>query len=134
MNPITERPFRAPLLLCLMAAMVLACADTQEVNTPSGPNYSTYAVLSRTDGLAYGHFSSVVDIRSDFFTHTTAEWVEGLPEGFSYSNRTIQGDSPGAGQWAITVFWKAIDPRDNTEKQWSQRVELRFFTSLEENR
>ena len=106
MNPITERPFRAPLLLCLMAAMV----------------------------LAYGHFSSVVDIRSDFFTHTTAEWVEGLPEGFSYSNRTIQGDSPGAGQWAITVFWKAIDPRDNTEKQWSQRFELRFFTSLEENR
>jgi hypothetical protein len=118
-------------MLIVLSVMIVACASDggEEDNTRHDYNYAT---LSRTDGLAYGHFSSTVSIYSDHFNTTTSEWVDGLPNGFSYSNRTIQGDDPGPGQWSITLHWRAVDSSTGVEGEWKQSFELRFFTKLEE--
>lgn len=135
-TPLTQRPFRFPLFVAMLALMTLACADTQETSQPYTPTASCY--LSRYDGLAYGHFSS----RISAFIPNTADsdlkiWVEGLPSGFTYneSSRTIEGDDPGAGVWNIKVCYtdrnKGVDGDPN--RHYYNNFELRFFTKLEEN-
>ncbi|GIK52000.1 MAG: hypothetical protein HPKKFMNG_00208 [Planctomycetes bacterium] len=128
------RPFSFRIMIVVLAVMILACADN-----PPEPSYTPQATssISRSDGLAYGHFSS----RVSAFIPDTADadikiWVEGLPPGFTFneSTRTIEGDDPGAGVWNIRVCYtdrnKGVQGDPN--RYFYNHFELRFFTSLEE--
>lgn len=134
-RPIEPRPFRFTAMIAVLAIMVLACAETQTTE----PTYTPVATcsLSRTDGLAYGHFSS----RVNAFIPNTADadlkiWVEGMPNGFTFNEatRTIEGDDPGAGVWNIKVCYtdrnKGVEGDAN--RYYYNHFELRFFTKLEE--
>ncbi len=129
------KPFRFPVFVVLLAAMIMACASEQVEPAPYTPVAS--CSLSRTDGLAYGHFSS----RVSAFIPNTADsdlkiWATGLPSGFAYneSSRTIEGDDPGAGVWNIRICYtdanKGVD--GDVNRYYFHDFELRFFTKMEE--
>ena len=126
------RPFGLRVVAMVLMVMIVAGAETQE--TPdSGPQTYNYATLSRTDGLAYGHFTSTVSIYCSYCS-SVAVTVDGLPPGFSYNagRQTIEGEDPGPGVWTVTVQWEGQETATGVVKAWKQNFELRFFTSLEE--
>ena len=125
------RAFKPPVLaMGFIAVLLAACepgAPTPNAAAAAKPDSAEAGYLGPPTLLSARRAANGIVISGQ--ASPDADLRLGSPTG-----EVMMAKVDGLGQWNVTVHWAGINTSTGVEESWKQDFELRFFTSLEENR